>query len=136
MTYTVDFFLVRKELQYALLDVISYKEATTSRLDLLPNPPTDAENQIRWILDGMRVTAFYAYNKLIFLSTSQILTLTYATQTLAWYENAFLHFTDEIKHLIAGSGFGNPAKVELQSLLDQIISQTNLHHFIVKLLLL
>lgn len=133
MTYTIDYYLVRKELQYAIQDVIAYKEATTSRLDPLPKPPSIAENEIRWILDGLRVTSFYAYDKLIFLANSQLLTLTYATQTFGWYENVFFHITDKVGQLIAG--FDGSVKVELKSLLDQIVSQTNEHHYNVKLLL-
>ncbi|KAJ6642118.1 hypothetical protein Bhyg_07064 [Pseudolycoriella hygida] len=132
-TYTIDYFLVRKELQYALQDVIAYKEATTSRLDPLPNPPTESENEIRWILDGLRVTAFYAYDKLIFLANSQLLTLAYTTQTFAWYDRVFVHFTNKIKEL--STGFDDSVKAELLSLLNQIISQTNQHHYNVKLLL-
>ncbi|XP_037041347.1 uncharacterized protein LOC119078038 [Bradysia coprophila] len=133
-TYTIDYFLVRKALQYALQDVISYKEATTSRLDPLPNPPTDAENNILFVLDEMRVVAFYAYNKLIFLSNSQLLTLVYATQTFGWYERAFFHFVGRIELLIPLIP-DDTVKVEVQSLLDQIVSQTNLHHYNIQLLL-
>lgn len=81
----------------------------------------------------MRVTAFYAYDKLIFLSNSQLLTLTYATQTAGWYEKAFYHLAGRIEVLIAT--FDEPIKVELPSLLDQIVSQTRLHHYIITLLL-
>lgn len=127
--------MVRKENEYALQDVIAFKEATTSRLDPLPKPPTDVENEIRWILDAMRVTAFYAYDKLIFLSKSKILNLAYATQTFGWYENVFSHFTIKIRQLITGSTFPNSVKTELLSLLDQIESQTNQHHYDTELLL-
>lgn len=133
IAYTIDYFLVRKELQYAILDVIAYKEATTSRLDPLPDPPSNAENEIRWILDGLRVISFYAYDKLIFLSNSQLLTLAYATQTLGWYEKVFFHITGKLDQLSAG--FDDAVKVELKSLLDQIVNQNNQHNYNVKLLL-
>jgi len=133
VTYVIDYFLVRKELQYALQDVISYKEATTAVLDTITPPAPDAANEIRWTLDGLRVTAFYAYDKLIFLANSKFLTLTYATQTFAWYERAFFHFTGRIGVLSAG--LDNATSIQVLSLRDQIVSQTNEHHYIVKLLL-
>lgn len=132
-TYTVDYFLVRKALQYSLHDIISFKEAITSRLDLLPDPPTDAENEILSTLDELRVAAFNAYDELIILSSSQLLTLAYTTTKLGSYEGEFNQLVDEIEALLPGITV--PVRTELQSLLDKMVDTTKQHHYNVKVLL-
>lgn len=131
--HIVDYLLVRQALENCIQDVISFKESVTSALDPLPNPPSAAEMEIRWILDELRVTSFYGYNKLIFLANSQILTLAYTNQTFVWFEKAMYHLLGSVERSITSINVST--RPQLQSLLDQMVNLFKQNNQTIKTLL-